>query len=107
MGDYPYASSGFYKNPIVHNNGRFFLFGGRYAGYNEDVIAMLDVATRSWSRVGSLNEGRYGHAVVVRQNDYIILGGYQTKGTERCVLENNEMTCEVVEPNMTIFYLNP
>ena len=89
---------------VVHKNRRFFLFGGTTT---EDVIAMLDVATRSWSRVGSLNVGRWGHAVVDRENDFIIVGGGGTISTERCVLENDEMTCEVVEPNLTKFYIYP
>ena len=68
---------------------------------------MLDVATKRWSRVGSLNVGRYGHAVVVRQNDFLIIGGSGTLDTERYMLENNEMSCEVVEPNLNYFFVYP
>ena len=94
----------FYNSQIVHKHGQFFVFGGMEA---EKVIAMLDIASKEWSRVGSLNEGRYSHRVVVGQNDFIIVSGDTKAGfsarTERCVLKNDEMSCEVVTPTLTYF----
>ena len=68
------------------------------------MIATLDVSTKSWTRVGSLNQGRYGHAVIVRSNDFIIMGGNDIFATERCSLENEmQMLCVSVEPKLYIF----
>ena len=69
---------------------------------------MLDVSTKSWTQVGSLNRGRSGHAVVVRSNDFIIVGGRNTKRTERCVLQNEmQIVCVSVEPELTDFAYYP
>ena len=79
-----------------------------FGGYGADtVIAMLDVSTRSWSQVGSLTQGRSGHAVTVRQTDFIITGGFDKKTTERCEYENGEMKCEIIKPVLTDFYAYP
>ena len=94
------ASSIFSHNPTVYKNGHFFLFGGYGA---ESVIAKLDVSTKKWTNIGSLKQGRYAHAVVVRSNDFIIVGGRDTKNTERCEMRNNEMGCVSVEPELTSF----
>ena len=65
---------------------------------------MLDVATKTWTQVGSLNQSRFAHAVVVRSNDFVIMGGRYTKSTERCVLQNEkQMLCASVEPELTDF----
>ena len=99
------ASSRVYRNPIVYKNGQFYLFGGDGA---ESVIAKLDVTTKTWTQVGSLNQGRYGHAVVVRSNDFIIVGGRNTRNTERCSLRNEmQIVCVSVEPELTDFAVYP
>ena len=69
---------------------------------------MLDVSTKSWTRVGSLNQGRYAHAVIVRSNDFVIVGGWGTTQTERCALQNEmQMLCVSVEPELTYFAYYP
>ena len=69
---------------------------------------MLDVSTKTWTQVGSLNQGRYGHAVVVRSNDFVIVGGYGARQTERCALQNEmQMLCVSVEPELEDFYRYP
>ena len=62
---------------VVHKNQRFLLFGGSLfsSDRSETVIAALNVPLKSWSRIGSLNKGRWGHGVVDRGNDLIIVGG--------------------------------
>ena len=77
---------------------------------------MLDISTKEWSRVGSLNQGRWGHAVVVRSNDFVIVGGCPRSGctasvtTERCEMQpidsndpNDQMICVAVQPELTSF----
>ena len=72
------------------------------------MIATLDVSTKTWTQVGSLNQGRYGHAVIVRSNDFIIVGGGSTRSTERCALQNEmQMLCVSVEPELTGFVFYP
>ena len=75
--------------------------------YHCTVIAMLDVSTRSWSQVGTLTQGRDGHAVTVRQTDFIITGGFGTTITERCEYANGEMNCVIIEPVLADFYVYP
>ena len=67
---------------------------------------MLDGSTKTWSRIGSLMQGRFGHAVVVRSNDFIIVGGQDTKSIERCEMQN-EMSCASVEPELKDFAFYP
>ena len=98
------ANSIFSHNPVVHKKGHFFIFGGYGA---ESVIAMLDVASKTWSKIGSLNQGRSAHAVVVRSNDFVIVGGRDTKSTERCEMQNNQMVCVSTEPELTNFAYYP
>ena len=72
------------------------------------MIATLDVSTKSWTRVGSLNQVRYAHAVIVRSNDFIIVGGWGTNRTERCALKNEmHMKCVLVKPELTNFAVYP
>ena len=101
-----YKASGSYidNNLSVYKNGAFFFFGGYNAA---SVIAMLDVSTKTWNQVGTLNQGRNGHAVVVRRTEFIVLGGYGTKDTERCVYDDGKMNCEVVQPILTDFSYYP
>ena len=67
---------------------------------------MLDVSKKTWSKIGSLKQGRFAHAVVVRSNDFIIVGGQDTKNTERCEMQN-EMSCVSVEPELEDFAFYP
>ena len=86
------------------------MFGGWNA---ESVVARLDISTRTWTQVGSLNQGRRDHAVVVRSNDFVVVGGcsisYYTSNceaavtTERCEMQNDEMICLSVDPKLTSF----
>ena len=94
------------NNPIVYDNGAFFLFGGIAHGA-ESVIAMLDVSTKKWSQAGTLNQGRWGHGVVVRSNDFVIVGGCGyycgSMTTERCEMQNDQMVCATVKPKLSGF----
>ena len=61
-----------------------------------------------------MNQGRWGHAVVVRSNDFIIVGGCEYRGTcrvpmttERCTMQNDEMICVSVQPELTSFSRHP
>ena len=95
---------------MVHKNGHFYLFGGSGA---PSVIAKLEVATKTWAQVGSLigrqgPQGRFAHAVVVRSNDFIIVGSPYKKMTERCALQNEmQMLCVTVEPKLNNFAFYP
>ena len=63
---------------VIHKDENFLLFGGSlYSSQtrSETVIAALNVPSKTWSRMGSMNKGRWGHGVVDRGNDFIVVGG--------------------------------
>ena len=48
---------------------------------------------------------------MVRQNDFLVIGGYSSTrrsvGTERCSMENNEMTCTSINPYLNNYAYYP
>ena len=81
----------------VNHDEAFFIFGGTHNWKN---IARLDVATGSWSLVGTLNTGRDGHGAVFDGKYFIIIGGYASFKTENCILQGNAMKCTQHESSL-------
>ena len=62
------------------------------------MIARLD-ANYVWSQAGRLIRHREGHAVIAIDGEFLIVGGYDWKETERCGLNKEmEMTCTTQQP---------
>ena len=104
------------------------MFGG--SGADKD-IALFTIFSKKWSRAGFLNqgsdfqkrttmtnnqienhyEGRYGHAVMVRQDDFLVIGGYSSTrrslGTERCTMRNGQFDCTVINPYLNNYAYYP
>ena len=83
---------------MLYHNRAFYIFGG-YGDSNgyQDTIARLDTGTQTWSRAGTLKNGRKGHGAIFDGEKFIILGGIksgdETVKTEVCDLSGTSMTC--------------
>lgn len=90
---------------LIHAN-RYIVFGGWaiYCLNNCDdydpvkTIAAYDYFTDSWEKIGELTNRRYAHGVIATQNNFLVVGGHNGEMTERCLLNDNTMTCTVQEP---------
>ena len=82
---------------MLHHNRAFFIFGG-YSDSNkyEDTIARLDAETKTWSKAGSLKNGRYAHGAIFDGEKFIVVGGYNGGAVENevCTLIGTSMSCE-------------
>ena len=87
----------FYKNA-------FFYFGG-YDVANANVfsnVLRLDSKTFKWSLLGQRTGQRAGGSVIVIQNQFLIMGGrsYGYLETEKCIIENDQISCVFQEPRL-------
>ena len=98
------ANSIFYQ-AVVYAYSSYFYFGGHgsYNGKYSDppVIARLDGSTYQWSKVGQLNEGRFGHNAILLNDIFLVVGGRYTKKTEKCEYKNDQMVCQSQSPSLT------
>ena len=84
---------------MVYHDRAFYLFGGFASSRSStQTIARLDAETRTWSKAGSLKNGRYGHGAIFDGEKFLVLGG-RTNLTgpmknEVCTLSGTSMTCE-------------
>ena len=74
---------------ITYFQNGFILFGGS-TGRNSKTIVRLDLATSSWTKLGDLKTGRYGHGVIFNGEVFWVIGGRYEKKTEKCTLSGNE-----------------
>ena len=97
-------SNSFQNYAAVYANTSYFYFGGYYS---QSIIARLDGSSYKWHRVGNLIQGRRGHNVVHLNGVFLVVGGKETKNTERCVYENNQMKCKSQSPSLKMYCYNP
>lgn len=66
------------------------------------MIAKLNTELNQWSIAGRLNTARFGHGVIVTEDQFLVVGGASERRTERCYLidSNDEMTCHSQEPTL-------
>ena len=88
--------------PIYHDKS-FYVFGGR----NFAKIARLNVAAKSWSIAGNLKKSRSGHSVIFNGNFFLVVGGSRTMKTEKCLLKNNQMSCEELASELDSYAYYP
>ena len=95
---------------IVALNSSFYTFGGwegyRY-GYSLSEISVFDTSTKQWKMLGELNQPRHGHGVFINQDQFIVVGGEDSLGTERCILEGDSIQCKTVDPEIENFMNYP
>ena len=86
--------------------GDFYYFGGT-DGNDLSSILRLNAASWTWSNVGQMNSPRWGHAVTLVGNTFIIIGGFGTQPNEACTLNNDEFTCEEKSSTLESYFLTP
>ena len=93
---------------VVYAHSSYFYFGGYSdAYYNLSIIARLDGESFEWTKVGQLKEGRYGHNAIHLNGYFIVVGGYGSRKTEKCVYNNNQMICNSQSPSLTYYAYTP
>ena len=83
-----------------------------------NIIAAFSIITKKWTKSGKLNKARLGHGVIVRDGDFIVVGGtdygelYENSfETERCTLivdtQFTPIKCSNVDPVLDDYYYYP
>ena len=87
----------------------FYIFGGDYGDFQQtDTIAAFSTITKEWRKVGELNQARLAHGVFIQQGYFIVIGGMDgLLGTERCILNEDAISCTVVEPILHNYFYYP
>ena len=93
---------------MVSHGNSFIVFGGDSTDSSKtSVIAKYDPAWNKWSKLGDLNNGRYGHGVIRLGDEFLVVGGAEfldyEKNTEACRLERDKMICSEREPTLSDF----
>ena len=76
--EYPFHGYIFYA-PIVYHKNAYYVFGGTSGSrHGYDRLARMDAQTRTWKELtpGKLSHERWGHAVVVIEESFLVIGGY-------------------------------
>ena len=60
-----------------------------------------------WRKLGYLNKARHAHGVIIHQEEFIIVGGIGTLGTERCILNGDSVQCSTVDPQLEGYFGYP
>ena len=72
-----------------------------------NIIARFETLTKQWEKLGELNQARHGHGVIFQKGDFIVVGGRDTKKTERCSLHGNSIQCTNVDPELDDYAFYP
>ena len=93
---------------VVYAQSSYFYFGG-YSVENGylSIIARLDEESLTWTKVGQLNRGRSGHNAIHLNGHFIVVGGYYTRKTEKCLYNNNQMVCKLQYPSLNNYARTP
>lgn len=90
--------------------GAFYLVGGRsYSSTDGRTIGRFGMATQKWTHAGDLIIGRHGHNVIYDGKYLLVVGGVSSGGakSERCKIENGEVTCSSQEPSLQNYSTYP
>ena len=85
----------------------YFYFGGLNKASEVSTIARLDGSSYKWSKVGQLNEGRWGHNAIHLNGHFLVVGGWGTYKTEKCEYKNDQMVCQSQSPSLTEYAYTP
>ena len=107
----PINANSFSHQAAVYAYSSYFYFGGMNKGGGSSnkvsTIARLDGSSYKWSKVGQLNEGRYGHNAIHLNGHFLVVGGAGTYKTEKCEYKNNQMVCHSQSPSLTKYAYTP
>ena len=99
-----------YAAPVVYARGSYFTFGGWVDDHdqhhtNTNVIAKFNPHLNRWSKMGRLSAARYSHgAILLADDQFLVVGGRESNETDRCKLVNDEINCITQEPALKAYY---
>ena len=83
----------FCRFAVIYHQGSFYAFGGGPTDSTVPDINRLDPDTLQWSKAGELTSERRAHAVTFDGTFFLIIGGWNTQGTDKCTLTDKTFTC--------------
>ena len=111
----PINASKLFHQAVVYVYSSYFYFGGSdgisltFKTVNS-IIARLDGSSYKWSKIGRLNQERYGHNAIHLNGYFVVVGGRAINGiknTEKCEFKNNQMVCQSQSPSLTEYAFTP
>ena len=86
-----------YRAKSLYNRGAFIVFGG-YDGYDPvSRIASFNPDKDEWKSLGRMNTARSDVAVILKNDEYLVAGGYTITGeyySDKCAYNSNdELVC--------------
>ena len=78
----------------------FYVIGGFVDGDYGKTIGRFDATRRVWSNSGELINKRSGHNAIYDGSSLIVVGGWDTRKTERCELSNGQVKCMAQSPEL-------
>ena len=108
----PPVDGGMYLYAVVVQGSSHYYFGGYYVsadGSNVglDSILRLQSGSWTWSNVGQINSARYGHAVILIGQKFMVVGGGQKKYNEVCMLYNGRFNCTELSSSLSSYAYSP
>ena len=104
---------------IVAVKSTIYIFGGDFGESNKytyytptKTIASFSTITKKWKKLGELKRARLAHGVIIRDGDFIVIGGRNDTWassfeTERCSLKDNSVQCSTVAPVLQNYVFYP
>ena len=85
-----------YSYALVAHKKTFYIFEGRS-------IITFSTVTKKWKKTGELKTDRIGHEAIVRNDEFIIVGGNRKIHSERCTFNDESIECKLVTPELLVF----
>ena len=91
-----------YNAKSLYNSGEFIVFGG-YDGYDPiSRIASFNPKKDEWKILGNMNTARSQAAVILKNDEFLVAGGYTITGeyySDKCAYSSNdELVCRHQNP---------
>ena len=58
----------------------------------------------TWSKSGDLVNGRNRHNAIYDGSSLLVIGGTDSRKTEKCVVSNGQVSCSSQNPELTDYY---
>ena len=65
------------------------------------------MTTRTWTKAGNLVTGRRAHNVIYDGTYLLVIGGEGTKMSEKCSIENEQVSCTSQTPQLKDYEFYP
>ena len=74
--------------------GHHYYFGGSSGSQIIKSIFALEEKTWTWSKLGKMKSRRFGHGVILVEEKFVVIGGFEEMKNEACVLKKGEFSCK-------------